>query len=68
VVILDPDQIAVFDNVGYFLGEFGVGFAVGVPGGFVEVDFARMVVEEGPCVRYSSIRGRDQRIELEKPL
>jgi len=45
VVVLHPDEISVFDDVGYFLGEFGIGFAVGIPGGFVEMDFSGMVME-----------------------
>ena len=45
VVVLHPDEVSVFDDVGYFLGEFSVCFAVGVPGGFIKVDFSGVVME-----------------------
>jgi hypothetical protein len=45
MIILNPDQISVFHDIGDFLCEFLVGFTVGVPRAFVEVDFTGMVME-----------------------
>lgn len=48
MVIVDPNEVAVPNLLRDGFGEQPVGFFVGLPGGFIEGDFAGVVVEEGP--------------------
>ena len=51
MIILNPDKVAIFYDIGDFISEFLVCLEVCFPSQFVEVDFSGMVVEEWPAVR-----------------
>jgi hypothetical protein len=57
VVVMDPDQIIVLDIFGNCPRKQAIGLVVCIPSGFIEGDFARVVVEERPedrvCVHSS---------------
>jgi hypothetical protein len=48
MVVVDPNQIVVLHVLCDLLCEQTVGFLVGIPGGLVEGDLTRVVMEEGP--------------------
>jgi len=68
MVILDPDEIVVFDDIGDSLCERHVCFTVCIPNFFVKVGFPGMVMEQWPELDRCLGRGGYQRIELLNPL
>lgn len=51
MIILNPDKVAIFYDIGDFGGEFLVCCEVCFPSQFVKVDFSGVVMEEWPAVR-----------------
>ena len=45
MIVMNPDQIAVFDDIGDFLSKFHVSFAVCIPSTLIEVNLSRMIME-----------------------
>jgi hypothetical protein len=54
MVILYPDQVAIFNDGGNLLGEFEICFTISIPRALVKVDLPRVVVEERPTSAQSN--------------
>ena len=48
MIILDPNEIIIFDDIGDILGKYKVCFSICIPDFFVKVSLSRMVMEEWP--------------------
>jgi hypothetical protein len=53
MVILYPDQVAIFNDGGNLLGEFEICFTISVPCALVKVDLPGVVVKEWPTSKQS---------------